>query len=118
MKTLIASILILCSVIITTVFVTVHTDKLLSRLEYAIDSESDGTKKGTDKIEDEYRRIKTHLDLFLYDTDVCELEAYIEDIKSAAQEDDTTELITAKNRLRLHIRQLRRLSAFSIEAIL
>jgi hypothetical protein len=46
-----------------------------------------------------------------------ELEMYIEDIKSAALENDETALLSAKSRLKLHIEQLRRLSAFSFEAI-
>ena len=46
-----------------------------------------------------------------------EIEEHIEDIKSAAMTDELPDAITSKNRLILHIEQLRRLSKFSPEAI-
>ena len=67
--------------------------------------------------EDEYKRLKTYLIIFMHENDVKDIEMHISDIKSAAKSNDTAGVVTAKNRLRLHIRQLRRLSTFSIEAI-
>ena len=49
--------------------------------------------------------------------DMKEIEMYIEDIRSAAKEDERIAITEAKSRLKLHIYQLRRLSVFSMESV-
>ena len=121
MKSLICALIILCSVIISTVFVAVHTDRILSDFEKAIDENitdnSAEALSGIEQTENEYQSIKPFLILFMRENDVKEIEMYIEDMRSAAKEEDNAALTEAKSRLKLHIRQLRRLSAFSMEAI-
>ena len=125
MKTLIAAIAICALVIGTTVFGAVFTEKKLS--SFADDIESafpDNTgavydaEEGARKIEDEYKRIKKYLFFFIHDDEVREIEEHVADIKSAVSANEQSNLISAKNRLKLHIEQLRRLSKFSIESIL
>ena len=122
MKSLICSIVILCSVIILTVFVAFYTDRQLDRFIDLVDEEipSDDCAVaylGASKVEKEYESIKTYLILFMRENEVRDIEMHISDIKSAAKADDLPSLIAAKSRLTLHIGQLRRLSTFSIEAI-
>ena len=68
-------------------------------------------------IEQEYESIGKYLRLFIHDSEAREIEEHIADIKSAAQMNETADAIAAKNRLLLHIEQLRRLSVFSPEAV-
>lgn len=68
-------------------------------------------------IEQEYKSIGKYLGLFIHDSEAREIEEHIADIKSAAQMNETADAIAAKNRLLLHIEQLRRLSVFSPEAV-
>ena len=122
MKTLISAIAILCAVILTTVFVAIYTDKLLEDFGEKIDAAipEDNCQKayeGTLEIEKEYDRIKSYFVLFMRENDLRETEIYIKDIKSAATSDDLPGIAAAKNRLLLHLEQLRRLSVFSMEAI-
>ena len=116
--------LILLSVIATTTFGAIFTDKKLGELTKSIDgaipSDSESTEamlSGAGKIEDEYLAIKKYLILFVHDNDMLKIEEQIEDVKSAAATGELSDLITSKNRLILHIEQLRRLSEFSSEAI-
>lgn len=122
MKTLIYSLVILCSVILTTVFAAVYTDKMLTDFIESVDSKVNEENCemayiGAKEIEKEYKKLKKHFILFIRENDSCEAEAYIEDIKSSAKSDDPAGIATAKNRLMLHMEQLRRLSVFSMEAI-
>ena len=121
MKSLLLSLSILCFVILSTVFVSLHTNELLADLESSVlllcedgcDKESSQIKE----IEREYESIKTHLVLFTRQSDVESIEEHLSDIKSYAKANDPAGMINAKSRLILHIRQLRRLSEFGIEAI-
>ena len=125
MKTLIAAIGICALVIGTTVFGALFTDKKLSSFADDIASAfpddievvSDALE-GAKMIEDKYKSIKKYLFLFIHDDEVREIEEHVADIKSAVAANEAGDLISAKNRLRLHIEQLRRLSKFSIESIL
>ena len=123
MKTLVSSAALLCSIIVLTIFVAIRSDRLLSDFEKSIDEQlSDEITMNTDTkiriIEKEYQSLKPFLILFTREKDMREFEMYLSDVKSAVVENDQTALISAKNRLKLHIEQLRRLSVFSIEAIL
>ena len=121
MKSLICSIIILSSIIITTVVGGIFTEKRLvkfvSLIEETIpDSISEPSGK-TEKIEQEYEDIKIYLILFVQKSELREIEMHIADMKSAAKSDDIQGTTEAKNRLILHIEQLRRLSTFNIESI-
>lgn len=121
MKTLISALIILCFVILSTVLVAVYTDKLLTSfnntIEEKISDDTGDTLYGINDLESEYKKLKPFLVLFIRGSDVKEIEMYIEDAKSAAKESEAAALTEAKNRLMLHIDQLRRLSIFSVEAI-
>ena len=121
MKALICSLIILCSVILSTVLAASYTDVILSDFEEEIDTRITHSPSesllGIEAIGEEYSRIKPFLILFMRENNIQEMEMYMEDIKSAAAEDDVAAITEAKNRLMLHIQQLRRLSAFSMEAI-
>jgi hypothetical protein len=104
------------------VFVALYTDQRLEQFSYLILNEvptddCEASYLGAENIEREYNSIKTFLILFIRENEVRDIEMHISDIKSAAKSNDTVGVITAKNRLMLHIGQLRRLSTFSIEAI-
>lgn len=119
MKSLIASVVILCSVVLSVVCAAAYSVNALEKLGQAAESiavEDTGSTK-IDEVEKQYKRIKPFLSLFACDSEAREMEAYIEDIKSASLTNDEEALLTAKSRLVLHIKQLRRLSGFSIEAI-
>lgn len=121
MKSLICSIILLCSIILSTVLVAIYTDRQLERFVNTIEeiSKNDVTDQNTlaEEIEREYERNKTFLVLFMYENEIRDMEMHISDIKSAVTTNDTDGMIAAKNRLKLHLEQLRRLSTFSIEAI-
>lgn len=121
MKSLICSIILLCSIILSTVLVAIYTDIQLERFVNTIEeiSKNDVTDQNTlaEEIEREYERNKTFLVLFMYENEIRDMEMHISDIKSAVTSNDTDGMIAAKNRLKLHLEQLRRLSTFSIEAI-
>ena len=124
MKSLILASAILLAVIASTTFGAIFTDKKLEELTDCIESAiSDGEENaseaysGAKAIEEQYQTIRKYLILFVHDDGVREIEEHIEDIKSAAMTDELPDAITSKNRLILHIEQLRRLSKFSPEAI-
>ena len=121
MKSLICSIILLCSIILSTVLVAIYTDRQLEHFVNTIEeiSKNDVTDQKTlaEEIEREYERNKTFLVLFMYENEIRDMEMHISDIKSAVTTNDTDGMIAAKNRLKLHLEQLRRLSTFSIEAI-
>ena len=121
MKSLIYSVILLCSIILSTVLVAIYTDIQLERFVNTIEeiSKNDVTDQNTfaEEIEREYERNKTFLVLFMHENEIRDMEMHISDIKSAATTNDTDGMISAKNRLKLHLEQLRRLSTFSIEAI-
>ena len=122
MKSLICAILILCSIVFSTIFVALYTNHRLEQftdliLQNLSEDDCRTASIGVNKIEHEYKKIKTYLILFMRENEVREIEIHISDIKSAAKADDITGVIEAKNRLILHTQQLRRLSTFSIEAI-
>lgn len=122
MKALIISFIILFTIVSLTVFVAFYTNSILCTFEESInkslnDSSSDILDKDVKYIENEYERIRSFLIVFNAADDLKELEAYISDIKSAAESEDSAALILSKNRLMLYTRQLRRLSTFSLEAI-
>ena len=123
MKTLVCSIVILSSIVVLTVFVALRMDKLLSNFEKSIDEQlSDEVQADINDrikaIEKKYQNLKPFLILFIREDDIREFEIHLSDVKSSATENDRMALVSAKNRLKLHIEQLRRLSVFSIEAVL
>lgn len=124
MKSLILASAILLSVIAATIFGALFTDKKLGELTDCIESaipngaeDASEVCGGAKAIEEQYQTIRKYLILFVHDDGVREIEEHIEDIKSAAMTDELPDAITSKNRLILHIEQLRRLSKFSPEAI-
>ena len=120
MKSVIIAAVILCSVTASVIWVAVYSGLALDRLAEATEEVSvkDGaTVIGVEEVEAEYRSVNPFLSLFTCDSEAREIELYIEDIKSASLENDAEALLAAKSRLILHIKQLRRLSGFSIEAI-
>jgi hypothetical protein len=124
MKSLLISSVILLSVIFSCIFGAIFTERKLADFEKSIDSAiPDGTydteviRNGVEVIKKEYENIGKFLLLLIHDNEIREIEEHIEDIESAATLDNSSDAIMAKNRLILHIRQLRRLSIFSPEAI-
>ena len=122
MKSLICSIILLCSVIAMTIFVGSYTDRQLKHFADLIDAKipnenTSAAYRGAEEMEQEYENIKVYLIIFMNESEIRDIEMHISDIKSAAKADDLQNLIAAKSRLKLHIKQLRRLSTFSIEAI-
>lgn len=120
MKSVILAVIILCSVTLSVIGAAIYSGHVLDKFTMAIDDAVTGTSEAaanTEKIEKQYQRIKPFLSLFACDSEAREIETYIEDIKSASLENDEEALTTAKSRLKLHVKQLRRLSGFSIEAI-
>ena len=115
---------ILLTVISVSVFGAFFTDKQLEHfynvIEDAIPAESDDAdviEASARRIEEEYEHLRRYLILFIHDDGVREIEEHISDIKSSALSDEIGDAMTAKSRLTLHIKQLRRLSKFSAEAI-
>lgn len=117
MKALICAIIILCAVTLSTIFVGIYSDKLLSDFNSTVDTALVAKSENIDEIKITYQRIKPFLTLFMCDKDVKQLELYIEDAINSSMSDDKNELMATKSRLRLYIDQLRRQSAFSIDAI-
>ena len=124
MKSLLIASVIFLSVISISIFGAFFTDKKLRKFEEQIESaisnntqDEEALYYGALTIEEKYKNIGKYLILFIHDDGVREIEEHIEDIKSAAITGEAPDAITAKNRLILHIKQLRRLSKFSPEAI-
>ena len=124
MKSLITASTIFLLVISSSIFGAIFTDKKLAQFEGEIENAiPDATENidtiynGAITIEERYKNLEKYLILFIHDDGVREIEEHIADIKSAAITDEASDAITAKNRLILHIKQLRRLSKFSPEAI-
>ena len=120
MKSMMCALTILFSVIIATVLVSIYTDELLTDFIDVIDDipgDSESISAYADEVEQKYKNTRLFFILFMRENDVKETEMYIEDMITAAQENDKTALMEAKSRLRLHTQRLKRLSAFSIEAI-
>ena len=121
MKSLICSIILLSSIICATVTVGIYTDNQLASfidsIEQKIPSKETTTFQSAEEIEREFEKMKPYLILFMQKNEVRDIEMHIADMKSAVESDDEPNILAAKSRLILHIRQLRRLSTFSIEAI-
>ena len=124
MKSVIITIIICTTVFGSTIFGAFFTDKKLSSflncINTAIPEDIASTydlKGDAEKLEQEYQKIKRYLLLLIHDDEVREIEEHISDIRSALEADEPADALSARNRLKLHIEQLRRLSKFSIEAI-
>ena len=121
MKSLICSIILLSCIICATVSVGIYTDKQLTgfinSIEERIPADDTVTYQNAEEVEREFEKMKPYLILFMQKNEVRDIEMHIADIQSAVESDDTPNILAAKSRLILHIRQLRRLSTFSIEAI-
>ena len=124
MKAFISATVMLVIICSAAVFGAVFTSTNLSAFAEKISStipehpeESSDLYAAAMSIEQEYENIEKYLRLFIHDSEAREIEEHIADIKSAAQMNETADAIAAKNRLLLHIEQLRRLSLFSPEAI-
>ncbi len=117
MKILICAIIILCTVIFSTVFVAICSNKLLSDFSETVKAIPNEEAVNINVIKSDYQKLKPFLILFMRDKDIEQTEIYIEDVINAAASDNKYELAAAKSRLQLHIEQLRRQSVFSIDAI-
>ena len=117
MKAFISAASLFCLAIISTVLVAIYANKALTDFDAFIDESLEENPTNISIIEEKYKDIKPFLILFMHEKDVKEMEMYIADIKNAVQKNNTTSLHEAKSRLKLHIKQLRRQSVFSIEAI-
>ena len=124
MKSLLLSLGILITVISVSVFGAFFTDRQLERFSKTISeaipnevTDAESIHEGAAKIEEEYESLRKYIILFIHDDGVREIEEHISDIKSSADADELGDAMTAKSRLILHIKQLRRLSKFSAEAI-
>ena len=124
MKSLFLSLGILLTVISVSVFGAFFTDKKLEHFYDAIKTaipdnskDIDAISEGATDIEAEYEKLQKYIILFIHDDGVREIEEHISDIKSAAEHGEIKDAMASKNRLLLHIKQLRRLSKFSSEAI-
>ena len=121
MKTFIFAITILSSVILCTILVAFYTNKTMYDFEDTIDRKISNNPEeaivGIEEVKNKYQSIRPFLTLFMRENDVKDIEMYIEDIRSAAKENDSYAITEAKSRLMLHIYQLRRLSVFSMESI-
>ena len=124
MRSFITALIIFILVISSSIFGAFYTEKKLKEFEEEIESAIPHTTEdiniisaGAVTIEERYENLEKYLILFIHDDGVREIEEHISDIKSAALTGESSDAITAKNRLILHIKQLRRLSKFSPEAI-
>ena len=123
MKALVCALTISALIIAATVFGATFTDHKLSDFTDEIHSSlpDDLTNrdliKSATSIEEAYAKIEKYIILLIHDSEAREIEEHISDIKSAAESNEIADVIAAKNRLLLHIDQLRRLSVFSPEAI-
>lgn len=124
MKSLLISIGILVAVLGVSIFGALLTDRQLEHFYNGIEATipegaTDAAKiyESAIEIENEYESLRKFIILFIHDDEVREIEEHLSDIKSAAEADEVGEAMMAKSRLLLHIKQLRRLSKFSPEAI-
>lgn len=121
MKSFIFAITILSSVILCTILVAFYTNKITYDFEDTVDRKISNSPEeaivGIEEVANKYQSIRPFLTLFMRENDVKDIEMYIEDIRSAAKENDSCAITEAKSRLMLHIYQLRRLSVFSMESI-
>ena len=124
MKSLLISIGILVAVLGVSISGALLTDRRLEHFYDGIEATipegaTDAAKiyESAIEIENEYESLRKFIILFIHDDEVREIEEHLSDIKSAAEADEVGEVMMAKSRLLLHIKQLRRLSKFSPEAI-
>lgn len=124
MKNIILPVIMLFAVITTVVVVGITANRSLNDFCALVDrsvpqsaEEAETIMIGINNILAEYDKLKPFMILFICERDICETEALLEDMKSSATTNDYSGVITAKNRLILHITQLKRLSVFSFEAI-
>ena len=122
MKSLIIASVILVVIVLSTIFSACYTDKLLTDTYRNIDrritvNDYERALVEIEEIKSDYKRSRAYYVMFLREKDAHNTEAYIEDLKSAILSKDEGDIIAAKNRLLLHIEQLRRLSVFGLESI-
>ena len=122
MKSLIVASVILAVIVTSAVLSSFFTDRLLTKTYENIDrkisaDDCESALVGIEEIKDDYKKVKAYYVMFLREKDAHNTEAYIEDLKSAIVSEDRSDIISAKNRLMLHIEQLRRLSVFGLESI-
>lgn len=124
MKNILCAIILLFLIIFFTVFINIYAENRFDSFIRTVDScFSNDTSKDTYEISirtvrSEYKALRPLVILLVREEDARELEKQITDLESAARSNDTTELIATKNRLNVHIAQLKRLTVFSLEAIL
>ena len=122
MKSLICSIILLCSIICSTILVGIYTDRQLTAFIDTVDRKINteyeiASTEDVEELEGEFKKIKPYLILFMKKDELRDIEMHISDIESAVKSKDIPSVTSAKSRLILHLAQLRRLSTFSIEAI-
>lgn len=122
MKSVICAVTLLCILVGGTVFIGNYANERLEHLGTNVESSfEEGGDEGYEaqlrSIKAEYESIRLFLTLFVREEETRELEKQICDLESAIESKDTNQIKTEKNRLVLHIAQLKRLSVFSPEAI-
>ena len=122
MKSLIASIIILSTVLLATVLSSLCISRSLDLIDEkinAINTEEgfDAIKSAADSAERAHQKYHLLYSLMLDDDAVEHTDAYLLDIKSSAEAQSTEGVVIAKSRLIAHIKQIRRLSTFSIESV-
>ena len=123
MKSLVASIILLSSVVVLTICgsicVSVRLENVRDSIEsISIDKEDFASvMKSLSLMEEKYQKNRILFSLILNDDTSDTIENYIDDIKSAAEAESKDDLLVAKNRLIAHIEQTRRLNTFNIDSI-
>ena len=119
MKSFICSLILLFSIIVSAITVGSVVGKKLDDFAEFIDDTIDSSvgKEEIDKIKEKYTDLKPLMILFINESEIREIEQIISELESVIDTGEQAEINMSKNRLILHIRQLKRLSTFSFEAI-
>ena len=123
MKSLTASIILLCSVVVLAICGSICVSVQLENMHNSAESISIGTEgfssvmNNLSLMEEKYQKNRILFSLILNDDTSDTIENYINDIKSSAEAESKDDLLVAKNRLIAHIEQTRRLNTFNIDSI-
>ena len=122
MKSLIASVVILLTILSVTVIGSICVSESLDSLEEKINAINitqgfEAVKNAADSAEHAHKKYYLLYSLMLDDDAVEQTDAYLLDIKSSAEAESIEGVLTAKSRLIAHIEQIRRLSTLNIESV-
>ena len=122
MKSLITSVILLSLVISITVGGSICTSTQLSKLQHNIElidtnKNFESIKESVSNIEKSYEKSKYVFSFILDDDSSEKISLYISDIKSSAEAESYSGILTAKSRLIAHIKQIRQLSSINIDSI-